>query len=164
MPRRLTLKQKRFSDAYVKTGNATKAVLQTYDTQDKKSASVIGSTNMANPRIVTYIESILDNAGVSDIYLAHQLRTVIDNSLTKKALKKISPSDGLRGIEMAYRLRDKFPATRTQIDKREVSLKLHGKTPEELYTKLQEVQQEINTFSKLVKSKPNESQEVINET
>jgi phage terminase small subunit len=161
MSRRLSPKQKNFSHAFIKTGNATKAVLQTYQTQKRDSASSMGARLMQNPRVLTYIESILDNAGVNDDYLANKLHEIIDNSLSRKALKKITPADGLRGIEMAYRLKDRFPATRTQIDKREVSLKLQGKSPEELLGTLKQIQQDIKTFTQMVNTKSENAQELI---
>jgi len=153
MARRITEKQKNFSHAFIKTGNAQKAVLQTYQTQKKNSASVIAHELMENPIVLNYIDKILDRAGVSDDYLANKLHEIIDNSMSRQALRKISPADGLRGIEMAYRLKDRFPATRTQIDKREVTMKLQGKTPEELLAKLQDVSKEIQSFSSMVKTR-----------
>ena len=47
MQKELTLKQKKFLKLYFETGNATKAALGAYDTEDPKTAGEIGSQNLA---------------------------------------------------------------------------------------------------------------------
>jgi hypothetical protein len=57
-------------------------------------------------------------------------------------------SDGLRGIEMIAKLKDKFPAERKQIETKSLHLSLKGKSIEELeqeYQALIEDAQEFNT-------------------
>lgn len=52
MTKKLTVKQKKFVKAYVENdGNGTKAALETYDTTDEKTASVIAAENLAKPSI-----------------------------------------------------------------------------------------------------------------
>lgn len=52
----LTVKQKKFLKVYFDTGNATKAALAAYDTDDPKTASVIGAENIAKlSDVVRYI-------------------------------------------------------------------------------------------------------------
>mgnify|MGYP001559778143 CR=1 FL=1 len=48
----LTLKQKKFLKVYFETGNATKAALEAYDTDDPNTASVIGAENLVKLRSV----------------------------------------------------------------------------------------------------------------
>lgn len=55
---KLTFKQKKFLKLYFETGNATKAALQSYETDDPKTASVIAAENLAKLRnpIKTWLE------------------------------------------------------------------------------------------------------------
>ena len=58
---KLTLKQKRFVDRYIETGNATEAVRQVYDKTTEWSARAIGSENLTKPNIQASIEERLQN-------------------------------------------------------------------------------------------------------
>lgn len=51
---KLTLKQKRFADAYIECGNASEAARQAG--YSEKTAGVIGSENLTKPAIKNYIE------------------------------------------------------------------------------------------------------------
>ena len=56
--RRPTLKQKRFVKEYLENGgNATKAAMVAYDTEDRNSASVIGSDNLSKPSVLALLNS-----------------------------------------------------------------------------------------------------------
>lgn len=57
---KLTFKEKGFVKDYVKTGNATKAVLNNYDTKDENIAASIGSQNLRKLKIQKVIKSIAD--------------------------------------------------------------------------------------------------------
>lgn len=53
-PRKLSLKQKRFADAYIESGNGTKSVLNAYDA-NPNTARVMAVENLAKPIISEYI-------------------------------------------------------------------------------------------------------------
>lgn len=72
----LTLKQAKFLDIYLQTGNATEAAMQAYDCKDRNSAKVIGSQNLTK---LNYID-ILEMAGVSDKILIDKLKDGLDAS------------------------------------------------------------------------------------
>ncbi len=62
MPKKLTLKQRQFANEYISNGgNATKAVLKTYDTDNYNAARVIGSHNLTKVNIAEYIDQLLRN-------------------------------------------------------------------------------------------------------
>lgn len=61
----LTLKQRKWLQAYLETGNATEAAWQVYDCKDRDSASAIGSENL---RKLSFSE-ILEAGGVTDAEL-----------------------------------------------------------------------------------------------
>ncbi|MCS8595177.1 terminase small subunit [Leuconostoc citreum] len=51
---RLTPKQKKFADEYIKTGNATQSAIEAG--YSKKTAQVIGAENLSKPMVKSYIE------------------------------------------------------------------------------------------------------------
>lgn len=56
----LTIKQKKFSKAYVATdGNGTKAAMAVYDTTDYATAAAISSENLNKPQVKEAIEAAL---------------------------------------------------------------------------------------------------------
>jgi len=61
MTNKLTLKQRQFANEYIANrGNATKAVLKTYDTDNYASARVIASQNLTKVNIAEYIDQLLE--------------------------------------------------------------------------------------------------------
>jgi phage terminase small subunit len=65
----LTMKQRKWLDIYLETGNATEAAMQSYDCQDRNSASQIGYENL---RKLDYID-FMEAAGVTDQLLQKKL-------------------------------------------------------------------------------------------
>lgn len=51
---KLTPKQKKFADEYIKTGNATQSAIEAG--YSKKTAQVIGAENLSKPMVKAYIE------------------------------------------------------------------------------------------------------------
>jgi len=67
MTNKLTLKQRQFANEYIANrGNATKAVLKAYDTDNYASAQAIGSQNLSKVNIASYIDELLaDSDGLT---------------------------------------------------------------------------------------------------
>ncbi|WP_334103857.1 terminase small subunit [Leuconostoc lactis] len=55
---KLTPKQKKFADVYIKTGNATQSAIEAG--YSKKTAQVIGAENLTKPMIKSYIAERMD--------------------------------------------------------------------------------------------------------
>ena len=55
---KLTLKQKRFADEYIISGNATQSAIKAG--YSKKTAGVIGDENLKKPNVAEYIKKRLD--------------------------------------------------------------------------------------------------------
>ncbi|WP_312065608.1 terminase small subunit [Leuconostoc lactis] len=55
---KLTPKQKKFADEYIKTGNATQSAIEAG--YSKKTAAVIGAENLIKPNIKSYIAERMD--------------------------------------------------------------------------------------------------------
>src|SRR3989344_4997841 len=104
----LSLKQKLFCQAYIDTlGNGTRAVLQAGYSISKKDghpdrnlAKSIASENLTKPYILTYINTLLEKAGLNDENVAVQHWFLINQNadLGVKA----------RGVDMYYKLKGKY--------------------------------------------------------
>ena len=60
--RKLTLKQQRFTDEYLKTGNATEAASRVYKTKNRNTANAIWNENLVKPGIKAEIEDRVQEA------------------------------------------------------------------------------------------------------
>ncbi len=72
MSKDLTIKQRRFLEVYIETGNATEAAMQAYDCKDRKSAKSLGNsilTKLDNEAI----NIKMDAAGLTDELLMLKL-------------------------------------------------------------------------------------------
>jgi len=97
-----TIKEKRFAQVYLQTGNATEAAAQAYDTKDRVSAATIGYQNVRKLQMTDHLEK----AGVTDEKLAE----VIFDGLEASVITK-------KGEFADWRARAKFA---------EIALKLKG--------------------------------------
>lgn len=146
--RKPTLRQQKWAQEYLRNGgNGTQAALKAYPDQKEVTAPTTGSRNKYNPIVQIYMQELLDQAGLTDGELATHLSLIIESSTKKKKLAKVTPADGLRGIEMAYKLKDRFPAQRKQIETRTISLNLEG---EELLSTLEEKTKQLQEFHRLL--------------
>lgn len=68
----LTLKQKRFADEYIKTGNGTQSALNAYDT-NSNTAGVIASENLRKPSVEAYIAKRMNARELSREYVLNKL-------------------------------------------------------------------------------------------
>lgn len=140
---KLNPKQRKFIKEYVKTGNASQSVVNAG--YKAKNPEVSASQLLRNTNIQDEIKTVLDKAGLTDEYIAQGLKTAVEKGLSSD---RHTLSDGLRGIEMIAKLKDKFPAERKQIETKSLHLSLKGKSIEELeqeYQALIEDAQEFNT-------------------
>lgn len=128
--RKLTLKQRKWLKAYISTGNATQAAMQSYDCKDEESAAQIGYENLRKLDIT----ELMEETGLSDQYLNLKLadgleatkqlgaRIVIKKgSPTSQANGELPPADGQTDdfIEVPdYMTRHKYLETALKLKKR----------------------------------------------
>lgn len=96
---KLTAKQKRFADAYIKSGNATQSAIEAG--YSKKTARVIGQENLLKPALKNYIDERmeqLDSERVMDAKEAMQLLTSIARGEITETVVLSTP-DGLEETE-----------------------------------------------------------------
>lgn len=90
---KLTLKQRRFVDAYLANGgNGTRAALAAYDTEDEATACAIARENLRKPRIRAAIDEVMASEGMAAQEVLWRLRREAE---TAEAAK-----DRIRAIEL----------------------------------------------------------------
>ena len=65
MSKRLTLRQLKFIQIYIETGNATKAAMTAYSCKNENTAAVLGHENLRKPKIACEIEKYRKKGGLS---------------------------------------------------------------------------------------------------
>ncbi|MFP7242364.1 terminase small subunit [Pediococcus pentosaceus] len=90
---KLTVKQKKFADEYIKSGNATQSAIKAG--YSKKTAGVIGTENLIKPNIKSYIDERLkkiESSKIMDAQEALQLLTSIARGEEKETVISSTPS------------------------------------------------------------------------
>lgn len=123
----LTLKQRKWLDIYLQTGNATEAAMQAYDCQDRHSAGEIGHENLVKLDYVDFMEA----AGVTDKLLQQKLlegldstkqigaRKIVQGARTGHEIKVDATSDVDDFIDVPdYAVRHKYLETALKLKRR----------------------------------------------
>ncbi len=105
MSKRLTLKQLKFIQIYIETGNATKAAMTAYRCKNENTAKSLGSENLTKPDIACEIEKYRKEGGLS---IQKAINAINDGY---EAEKKGSPDHNvrLRSADMTLKLADAYP-------------------------------------------------------
>lgn len=70
MSDKLTKKEKGFADAYLESGNGTKAALENYNTEKEEVAAVIASRTLRKDKVIAYLESQAEPVAKNMVHLA----------------------------------------------------------------------------------------------
>ena len=98
MARKLTKKQKDFTDEFTKTGNATRSALKVYNTEDYSTAGNIGSENLKIPKIQKAIADIIqETKGGTDKELINKLIKIAQSEDKTNAVRSIIELLKLKG-------------------------------------------------------------------
>lgn len=94
---KLTIKQKKFADALLKSGNGTQAVVEAgYAVQDRKSAGVISAENLTKLSVRQYLEEMSKGAAQRVV----DLSVSAENEAVKlSANKDILDRSGFKPVE-----------------------------------------------------------------
>ena len=71
---KLSIKQERFIQEYLKTGNATQSIIKAYPDVTYDSARMMASENLAKPSIKSRIDDVLDSQGVNAAFIIRELK------------------------------------------------------------------------------------------
>lgn len=119
-----TIKEKKFVKEYIATGNATESAMRVYDVSSRESANAIGSENLAK----LSFSDLMDQTGITDERLSSKLQDLLEAQRTVSAIGGKDANAGtvdfvdvpdnpvqLKALEIALKLKDKFPSTKTDI-------------------------------------------------
>jgi phage terminase small subunit len=118
----LTVKQKKFIDEYVKTGNGTASALKVYNTKSKIVAGSIASDNLQKPIVKKTIEEIMADVGYSTDNSVSTLSYIQQHGKDKK----LSASDSIRATELLLKLEGKL-VDRKQVSKLNINIETADK-------------------------------------
>ena len=116
---RLTLKQRKWLEVYIETGNMTEAGMQAYNCKDRQSAGRMGRLALAAIR--GRVAEMLDAAGLDDVALLRRVKegleaeTIVTTTWHGEVVDRQSYPDHRvrrRYLEMALRLRALYPEDR----------------------------------------------------
>ena len=120
---KLTIKQQRFADEYIISGNATEAIVAGYA---KRAAYQQGAENLKKPHIKTYIDERLDainSAKIADQTEVLQYLTSVMRGETQSAVVVVEGEGD--GVSCA-RLIDKTPDEKEKLKAAELLGKRYG--------------------------------------
>lgn len=118
--KKLTIKQARWLDAYIQTGNATEAAMQAYDCADRAVAAHIGYENV----IKLEAHELMEKMGMTDFKLYSKLDELIE---AKKTVSAVSGKDANAGTVDFVDV----PDYQTQVKALDIALKLKARYPRE---------------------------------
>jgi len=110
MSKRLTLKQLKFIQIYIETGNATKAAMTAYRCKNENVAKSLGSENLTKPDIACEIDKYRKEGGLSIQKAINAINDAYDAE--KKGAGQASVPDHnvrLRSADMTLKLADAYP-------------------------------------------------------
>lgn len=108
--RRLSLKQKNFAKEYVKNnGNATEAVVKSYNIIKRGTAQSVGTENLSKPVIKEEIADILNSESLSKRDISKSIKA----NMTIGQGVKATASDSLRAAELLLKLHGAFPSSKS---------------------------------------------------
>jgi len=137
MFKQLTIKQKRWAERYLQSGNASQSALEVYDTNSRNTAKLIGYKNRRLKHVQAYLEALLDQAGLSDEKIAQHLKTVIEAGVKAQA----TTSDALRSLELVLKLKDRYPSQKVESVSKVLSIDVNA-THDELLKQFHQVTEE----------------------
>lgn len=106
---KLTKKQKGFVKDYVKTDNATEAIVNNYDVKDRIVAKSMGSENLAKPYIKKAIAERLPDDLLEEKHLALLNKT--DKKYNEEGVitsEEIDVTAVSKGLDMAYKVKGSY--------------------------------------------------------
>ncbi len=120
MSKRLTLKQLKFIQIYIETGNATKAAMTAYRCKNENVAKSLGSENLTKPDIACEIDKYRKKGGLS----IQKAINAIDDAYD--AERKGAPDHNvrLRSADMTLKLANAYPSRAQEVNHRHAHLHL----------------------------------------
>ena len=149
--RKINPNERRFVQNFLESGKIQQSVLRAYDLDKSKKqyAANYGQQILKRPQVKSYLALMMDKMGLSDEFMSDRLKRVIKAGTNNQALKRASPADALRGLELAHRLKDDFPVKRTETTTKQYKMELSKKSSAELVDLLKDKKRELDKWINL---------------
>lgn len=127
---RLTIKQKRFADEYIISGNATEAAIKAG--YSKKTATEVGYENLTKPHIKKYINAHLADLESSKIATQEEVLQYLTSVVRGESLSEEIVVEGVGDGRSEARTMDKRPSEKDRIKAAELLGKRYGAWTEKI--------------------------------
>lgn len=139
MARKLTIKQGKFVQKLIDTGNGTEAATQVYNVKNRNTAHTIASENLRKPTIQQAIRQALETEGLTLKSSIKNLKEAVVSGLGKKATN----SDTLRGLDMLFKLQGAY---NQPVVEETYRMRLEGMSNKELEAEIERIQKETQAI------------------
>lgn len=127
--KKLTLKQKKFIENYLRNGgNATGAAMEVYTPKNRHVAESMGWENMRKPEIQEIIRQELERGGISLEDVLKNIKANMEAGMGVKA----RASDSLKASEILLKVMGAFPDQRRTSTTMSTEIRYEGMTRSEL--------------------------------
>lgn len=116
MANSLTKKEKGFVKDFIATGNGTDAVINNYDTEDRRVAGVIASQKLDSPKIQKAIADRLPDDLLEEKHLALLNKTERKYIGTELVSEDIDAQAVSKGLDMAYKIKGSYAAEKKDVN------------------------------------------------
>ncbi len=110
--KRLTLKQLKFIQIYIETGNATKAAMTAYRCKNENVAAVLGSENLRKPKIACELDKYRKKGGLS---IEKAINAINDGFDAEKKGDNRDHNVRQRSADMTLKLANAYPSRAQEV-------------------------------------------------
>lgn len=133
---KLTTRQKKFADLYIKLGNATEAAIKAG--YSEKTAKQTGYENLAKPYLKKYIDEKLKEISSSNIADAEEVMNYLSRVMRGESKSEVVVVEGVGDGRSSARNIKKLPDEKEQLKAAELLSKRYGLLTEKVDLKVSE--------------------------
>lgn len=146
-----TLKEKKFADEYLRTGNKVQSAKVAYGSKNYHSASHLAYVVSRRPPVQTYIQQRMAEEGITVNRIGKAWRKLLDKASEDSTIRTMSPGDAINVLKEVSKIQDIYPAEKKKIEQTKLTMKYDKMDEKELLEVLKQQSTEIASFSRLLK-------------
>jgi len=135
----LTIKRKKYVKEYAETGNGTQSAMNSFNFKDKRTASNYSVELLKKPLVKKSIEAILNKSGLDLESISSPLQSIIH-----APVKDVKPSDTLRALDMAYKLHNAYPPSKSLSARFNITKKYEDMKYDDVLKELETIRHKTN--------------------
>lgn len=149
--KKITIKQKKFIDRYIETGNATQAAFEVFNVKSRHNAKILGWNYLQKPKVKKEVERLMEKHEVTDEFLMQRLREGLDAKVVSNYKGETEQTD-IKDLNVrhkywqeAAKLREMYPAQKVETKNVNIDVQLETLSSKEVIKLLAK---EINELKK----------------